>query len=252
MLQHRTRDTFVKAVLTDLPETPPYFARMKRVNQDGPPLRNLAQGFAGIAPIAATDAAAAANDGALLLDVRGADAFCAAHPSGAVNIGFGTKVGYWAGWTVPADARIIVIAPGAHEANETARQLLRVGLDQVNGYVDGGVEAWRAAGLPMGHIPQISVAELKARLASKDRIALVDVRTPREWRDGHIEEAIHLPLGDVTSKLSSVPTTMPVATICEAGFRSSLAASLLARAGLVHVVNVTGGMAAYRALETTS
>lgn len=252
MLQHRTRETFMKAVLGDLPETPPYFARMKRVNQEGAPLRHLGDGFPAIPPLPAADAAAAANAGALLLDVRGADAFCAAHPLGAVNIGYGTKVGYWAGWVLQPDARIIVVAPGATEANDTARQLARVGIDHVQGYVDGGFEAWRAADLPVARITQMSVAELKTRLASKDRVAVIDVRTPREWRDGHIAEAAHLPLGDVTSKLASVPTNVPVATICEAGFRSSLAASLLARAGLVHVVNVTGGMAAYRALEATA
>jgi hydroxyacylglutathione hydrolase len=136
--------------------------------------------------------------------------------------------------------------------NETVRQLLRVGLDDVRGYVEGGHEAWRAAGLPISRVPQMSVQELRTRLASPNAIAVLDVRTPREWRVGHIDGALHVPLGDLPSRLSSVPTNAPVAVVCEGGLRSSLAASLLSRAGLVHAVNVPGGMAAYRALETTS
>lgn len=251
MLQHRSRDTFVAAVLADLPETPPYFARMKLVNQEGPAVVGLAEGLAGLPAFSPAATATAMNGGALLVDVRGADAFCAAHPGGAINIGYGTKVGYWAGWVLPADARIFVVAPGAREADDTARQLLRVGLDQVVGSVDGGFEAWRAAGLPVSHIAQMSAADLRARRAARDPITVLDVRTPHEWRTHHLDGAMHLPLGDVPSRLGSVPTNVPVAAICEGGFRSSLAASLLSRAGLLHVVNVTGGMAAYRALEAT-
>lgn len=252
MLQHRSRETFVAAVLADLPETPPYFARMKRVNQEGPALLGLADGLPGVAAVAPAEAAAAMNAGALLVDVRGPDAFCAGHPRGAINIGFGTKVGYWAGWVLPADAPVLLLAPGAREANETARQLLRVGLDRVAGYVDGGFDAWRAAELPISRIAQMSAADLRGRLAGRDPITVLDVRTPREWREGHIDGAVHVPLGDLPSRIANVPTTGPIAAICEGGFRSSLAASLLSRAGLVHVVNVTGGMSEYRALETTS
>lgn len=252
MLQHRSRDTFVAAVLGDLPDTPPYFARMKRVNQDGPALLGLADGFAGVSAVPPRDALTAMNAGTLLLDVRGVDGFTAAHPTGAINIGFGTKVGYWAGWVLPADARLMILAPGPREANETARQLLRVGLDSVAGYVDGGFDAWRAAGLPVSHIAQMSAGDLRARLATGEPLTVLDVRTPREWRGGHIDGALHVPLGDLPAHLASIPVTVPVATLCEGGFRSSLAASLLSRAGLVHVVNVSGGMSAYRALETTA
>jgi hydroxyacylglutathione hydrolase len=251
MLQHRSRDTFVAAVLGDLPETPPYFRRMKRVNQDGPAPLGLADGFKGIPAIPATGAAAAVDAGARLVDVRGAAPFAAGHPSGAINIGFGTKVGYWAGWVLPGDARIVVLASAPDDANETARQLLRVGLDCVDGYIDGGFEAWRAAALPVSRILRISAADLRARLAGGHPMTVLDVRTPREWRSGHIEGALHVPLGDLPSRLSSLPTDVPVATICESGFRSSLAASILSHAGLLHVVNVADGMSAYRALETT-
>jgi hydroxyacylglutathione hydrolase len=252
MLQYKSRETFVAAVLADLPDTPPYFARMKRVNREGPAVLGLATPFEGVPALPAGRAAAAANDGALLVDVRGADLFCLAHPTGAINIGFGTKVGYYAGWVLPAGTPIVLVAQGAREATEAARQLLRVGLDEVAGYVDGGFEAWRGAGLPVSRIAQMSAVDLRARLAAAAPVTVLDVRGPGEWRGGHIDGALHIPFGDLPSRVASMPTTAPVAAICESGFRSSLAASLLSRAGFMNVVNVSDGMAAYRALETTS
>ena len=77
---------------------------------------------------------------------------------------------------------------------------------------------------------------------------IVDVRTTREWNAGHIEGAMHIPLGELSTRAPEIPRTRPVATICEAGYRSALAASLLARAGIDDVATVTGGMAAWRQL----
>ena len=77
-----------------------------------------------------------------------AEAFSASHPDGALNIAFGPKVGYWAGWVIPAGARIVLLASDETEATEAARQLLRVGFDSVMGYVEGGASAWEAARLP--------------------------------------------------------------------------------------------------------
>ena len=250
MLQHRTREAFVAAVLADLPETPPYFPRMKRINHDGPELRKLGEGLAPLRAMPPREAAAMMADGAWLIDLRGADAFGAEHPRGAVNVGFGTKVGYWAGWVVPADTRTVLVAANEKQADDAARQLLRVGIDRIEGRVDGGFEAWRDAGLPTSSIPQISVTDLRDRMARHDALTVVDVRTSREWRGGHIERATHVPVGDVSARAADLAHEQPIATICEGGYRSSLAASLLARTGVANLVNVTGGMAAYRKLES--
>ncbi len=249
MLQHSTRDAFVAAVLADLPETPPYFPRMKRINHDGPPLLNLGAGFPGTRALSPADASAALAGGAWMIDLRGADAFGAEHPRGAINIGFGSKVGYWAGWVIPADARVILMASTTREADDAARQLLRVGIDRIEGRLDGGIEAWRAANLPTGRIAQMTVRDLRDRIARRDTLAILDVRTPREWRAGHIDRATHVPVGEVTAQSAGLPRQAPIATLCEGGYRSSLAASLLAKAGMNNVVNVIGGMAAYRAGE---
>ncbi len=255
LLQHGSRDAFIAAVLADLPETPPYFQRLKRVNQQGPAVQGLAGPYRSMHAMTPAEAANAATNGAVLVDLRSADAFCAGHPTGAVNIGFGARIGYWAGWVVPADAHVVLLATNLGEATEAGRQLLRVGLEGPEGHighVDGGVDAWRAAGLPMSTIAQIGVRDLRDRTARRDGLTVVDVRTPGEWQHGHLDGAVHVPVGSVAAFAATRDPTESVATVCEGGYRSCLAASVLARAGCVNVVNVTGGMAAYRAMETAT
>jgi hydroxyacylglutathione hydrolase len=249
ILSFTSRDEFVAAVLADLPETPPYFARMKRVNQDGPALHGFATGFADLAALSARQASAAVDAGAVLLDLRNADAFCEAHPSGAMHIASGSKVGYWAGWVLPQDARIVLLADSPPEAAEAHRQLLRVGFEDIARLVEGGLVAWRDAGLPVSGISRISADDLRRRLERGEETTILDVRTTHEWEAGHVEGATHLPVGDVVSHAREFASRPMVATMCEGGTRSLLAASLLARAGLTNVVNVTGGMRAYRSLS---
>ncbi len=247
LLQYKDRDAFVTAVLADIPGTPPYFARMKVVNKAGPGLLEDRRRLPAIRPAAA---AALAADGALILDLRGGDAFAAGHPYGALNLEFGPKVGYWAGWVVPPDVPLLLLADEPAHAQEAAVQLLRVGLDRIEGTV-AGFDGWMGAGLPVAQIEQMSVAALRAALDRREPIRVVDVRTPGEFRTGHIKGSLNVPVGEIPERAGELAGNDPIATICEGGYRSSLAASLLAHEGLARVSNVTGGMTAYRALETT-
>ena len=94
--------------------------------------------------------------------------------------------------------------------------------------------------------------ELQAAATRGDAPMVIDVRSAREWNTGHIDGALHIPLGELTKRASEIPRDRNVATMCEAGYRSALAASVLARAGVDRVMNITGGMTAWRQLETTS
>jgi hydroxyacylglutathione hydrolase len=249
MLQYHDRETFVAAVLADLPDTPPYFARMKQVNKAGPPLLKDGAGcrLPSIRPAAA---AALAADGALILDLRPGAAFAVGHPYGAWNLAYGAKVGYWAGWVVPPDAPLVLLADEPAHAQEAAVQLFRVGLDRIEGTIAGGFDAWTGAGLPVAQIEQMSAGDLRAAV-TRGGIHIVDVRTTQEWRGGHVDGAINIPVGEIPARAHELPADTVIATICEGGYRSSLAASLLAHEGVSRLFNVAGGMAAYRALETT-
>jgi hydroxyacylglutathione hydrolase len=250
-LQHETKDLFVAAVLADLPDTPPYFPRMKRLNADGPHV--LGPGRAAAAPPRLEPAVAGGlvSAGALVLDLRSADAFAAGHPTGAIHLEFGPKVGYWAGWVVPGAARVVLITDGEHQAAAARLQLARIGIDSVEGHVGGGFDAWGKAGLPVSAGERIDVAELVKRLAGPHAPAIMDVRSRHEFDSGHLQDAAHVALNEVAARAPSIPAG-PVVTICEGGYRASLAASLLARQGLTHVACVAGGMSAYRTLTSES
>ena len=220
-------------------------SRMKRVNQDGPELLGLASGARRLPAIRAAAAAALAADGAILVDLRPAGAFATAHPDGAINLGHGNKVGYWAGWVLPPDVPLLLVADEAAHARDAAVQLLRVGFDRIEGVIDGGFDAWQAAGLPTAAIAQLAADEVRSGARA---MQMLDVRSAREWRAGHLAGSINIPVGELPERMVELPGGAAIATICEGGYRTSLAASLLAREGTTDVLNVTGGMAAYRAL----
>jgi hydroxyacylglutathione hydrolase len=246
MLQHANRGAFVTAVVADVPERPAYFARMKKINQQGPDVLGLAKGARPLPSIRAAAAAALAADGAIVVDLRSADLFAQGHPDGAVNLGYGNKVGYWGAWVLPPGMPLLLVASEPAHANDAAAQLLRVGLDRVEGAIDGGFTAWQGASLPSADMPQIAVEALGD---GSSPFYLIDVRSPHEWRAGHVDGAVNIPVGEIPARLAELPIGAPIATMCEGGYRSSLAASLLAREGVPNVVNVAGGMAAYRALQ---
>ncbi|HMC75810.1 MAG TPA: rhodanese-like domain-containing protein, partial [Vicinamibacterales bacterium] len=250
LLRHRDRDAFITAVLADIPATPPYFARMKRVNKAGAALLDERRPLPSIRPAAA---AALSADGAIILDLRPAAAFTAGHPYGALNFAYGPKVGFWAGWVVPPDEPLLLLADDPAHVAEAAMQLLRVGLDGIEGVIAGGFEAWIGAGLPVAEIARISAAELRSAIltGNRDGLRIVDVRTPHEFQGDHVDGSVNIPVGDIPARARELAGAGAVATICEGGYRSSLAASLLAHEGVAHPINVDGGMTAYRALETT-
>ena len=120
--------------------------------------------------------------------------------------------------------------------------VLRVGLDRVEGTIAGGMAAWTRAGLPVATLETISVAELRDAVTRGEPVQIVDVRTPHEWAGGHVEGSINIPVGDIAARAGELRRDIGVATICEGGYRSMIAASLLAQEGITHLANVNGGM----------
>jgi hydroxyacylglutathione hydrolase len=130
---------------------------------------------------------------------------------------------------------------------KVARGLIRVGLDDIRGLLDGGMTAWSEAGLPVAVTPQVTAAELAALLGTADSPHVLDVREESEYQAGHIPGAVHIVGGELAARIGEVPNgSRPVAIVCRSGYRSTVAASVLERAGLGDVVNVAGGMEAWR------
>lgn len=251
--QTTDRDRFIASVLEGMPAPPTYYPVLKRVNKVGAPLlAELAPGSA----LSAEAVAAARDSGAAIVDVRGREEFGEGHIDGALFAELGPDFVTWMGWIAPYDREVVLVLEQDDEFEAARTELRRIGIDRVAGYLAGGMKAWLAANLPVVTLPQTSVDELAAR---RERDAapftVLDVRTDDEWNEGHIEGAAHTFVGDIAQgKVPAVDGTAAVAVICGSGYRSSVASSLLERLGYRNLINVRGGMDAWReaGLPTTT
>ena len=242
-LKPMSKDEFVKMMTADLPEAPLYFPRDAEINRSG------ARGLSELQPPSALtpqQVFSLHDNGHVLLDVRSAADFGAAHLPGSMNIGLGGQFAMWAGSLIPLNAAIVLIADTGAQVDESVVRLARVGIENVKGYLEGGVQSWQEAGLPVETIEQVSVAQLKERIGDSE-LQIVDVRRPAEYGDGHVPRALNAPLASLDKSLGPLPLKKDklTAVICAGGYRSSAAASLLQKQGFSKLVNVAGGTGAW-------
>jgi glyoxylase-like metal-dependent hydrolase (beta-lactamase superfamily II)/rhodanese-related sulfurtransferase len=237
------RDEFVRMLTTDLPEAPAYFPLDAAINREGaPPLADIRSPSA----LLAQQVVAYANLGYVVLDVRTAAKFGAGHVPGALNIGLGGQFASWAGALIPLGAAVILVATEESQVDEAVMRLARVGHDSVRGYLRGGMEAWREAGLEVGEVKQISVADLRRMLAERPDLQVLDVRRSVEFAAGHAPRAASAPLSmRLREEAARLDRERPLAVICAGGYRSSAATSLLRPLGFPHLYNVEGGTGAW-------
>lgn len=241
-LQPMPRDEFVKIMTADLPETPAYFPRDVEINRAG---ADALASRRAPAPLQPAEVLRRVDRGAVLVDVRPATAFGAGHPAGALNVSLTGQFASWAGTLLPPDRPLVLVTDDEAGAEEAATRLARVGLENVAGYLAGGVAAWDAAGHPLARLPQIDVSELKSRLGEPGAPFVLDVRRAREFAAGHVPGAVPLPLDRLGREIDTVGISGPVAIICASGYRSSTAASLLLQRRGVQPINVVGGTNAW-------
>ena len=179
--------------------------------------------------------------GALVLDTRPSQQFCAGHVPGAVHIALSGQYASWAATLLGLDADIVLVAEDDAQLEESRMRLARVGIDRVSGGLKNGMAGWTG---PVSQISQITVEELRGELSD---VQLIDVRRMPEWDGGHIEGATLMPLHQLSKSLANLDRTRPVAVHCKGGYRSAIAASLIQRAGFENVANVIGGFDAWRA-----
>lgn len=238
-------DDFVRMVLEGQPEPPRYFAEMKRINRDGPPVR----GPLPPVPLVETSALLeqVGQPSVWHIDLRSAGAFAESHIPGSLSVAYGKSFSTWVGSLVPYNVDIVLLAPADGEAMvERARHdLFHIGMDRVIGWAraDEAIAALvRAGGVP-GHIAQITSADLRAQ---REALPVVDVRGRSEWAAGHIPRAIHIPLGELPERLAELPSG-PLVVQCQSGARSAVASSLLHRVGRRDAINLIGGYVGWQA-----
>jgi hydroxyacylglutathione hydrolase len=229
---------FVRELTAHLAPQPPNFERIVELNR-GPLLTDAAT----LEPLAPARVRELLRAGATLVDGRATRDFDAAYVSDSINVTMDrAAVGTRAAWVVDPESDVVVAAATDAESHRLGRLLEAVGFRRLLGFLTGGVPAWREAGLSVGSTPAIDIAELAERLR-RDDVRLLDVRDADEWEEGHVSGSTHLPYHDLRD---SVPAELrdggaPLAVACSAGNRSSIAVSLLKRAGVDDVIHVADG-----------
>jgi len=182
----------------------------------------------------------------IVIDTSAPAAFGGAHIKNSLNLAL-PIFPHYAGWVLPPDKSILLVLEDTCHLDGVSRHLVRLGYDNVVGYLKGGVENWYSMGLPVEHLPVLSVQELRLLIESRSPITVLDVRTQSEWEQGHIEGAIHKFVGHVGEGMEEIPADRPVAVLCNIGNRASLAASVLLQQDSRDVYNVLGSMRAWTA-----
>jgi hydroxyacylglutathione hydrolase len=188
-----------------------------------------------------------ATHGHVILDVRSAHEFGAGHVPGSLNIGLGGQFAMWAGILISMGTPIVIVAESDAKVDEATTRLARVGMETVKGYLGGGIDAWREAGLGMAHITQITVDDLHNLIKKENELQILDVRRPPEYQGGHVPHAVHAPLSSLQSHITdlALDPMKPTAVICAGGYRSSAATSILRQHGFKKLLNVSGGTGAW-------
>ncbi len=232
------RRDFVRELTGHLAPQPPNFKRIVELNK-GPLLTEASV----LDPLAPARVKELVDEGVLLLDGRSPREFDAEHLPGSVNVTMTrSSVGTRAAWIADPERDVLLNAAGQDEARRFGRLLEAVGFRKLAGFLAGGTAAWREAGYETGSTVAVDVPGLAAQIRNGE-VRVLDVRDDDEWEESHVPGSVHIPFHALRD---GVPAELenggkPIAIVCSAGNRSSIAASLLKRAGLDGVEHVADG-----------
>jgi len=249
----RSEEEFIHLLTDSLPPRPEYFGRDVELNRHG--ASSLDQ-LPPPKPLRAPEVLRLQSEGAIvpgdtiILDTRPAMEFAVAHVPGSVHIALSGQYASWAARILGLDKRIILVGEDADQLRESQLRLARVGIEHVDAYLDGGITGWLQSGYELDYIPQISAHEL-AELQEKEKahLAILDVREPAEVETGAFEDSIRIPLGQLADRTSELDSSKLIVVHCKGGYRSSIATSILRRAGLREIADLTGGFDAWKSAD---
>jgi hydroxyacylglutathione hydrolase len=238
-----SEDEFIAKVLEDQPVPPRYFAVMKRVNRLGAEQPTSPEP----ALMGLTELESAIGNRATVIDTRPADRFAAEHVPGTLNIPVGKSFLNWSGALVPEDEGFYIIAEA--QSDDAVKNMLddlcKIGLTNVAGVFRSDVlREWKSRRGGLERVPQLDSTALN-RIAGKNGLQVVDVRSPEEWSGGHLPGAIHIPLAQLPERIGELDASAPIVLHCRGGGRSSIATSFLQSQGMANVSNLAGGFDAW-------
>lgn len=242
-LQDMGKDEFVKAVTTGLSAPPAYFPINARINKEG--YENLDEVFEkAMKPLTVSEFREKAKGDFWILDTRPSTVFTQGFVPASINIGLDGRYAEWAGSLLPYNQPLLLVTELGKE-KESVLRLARVGIDNVQGYLEGGYEAWKTAGEQIDLIIDIEADELAMDIKHDNRIEIIDVRKPSEFDAAHVQGAVNIPLDKLADPLAvaMIDDNNNLYIHCAGGYRSVIAASFLKREGYHNLRNVLGGFA---------
>ncbi len=242
-LQPQTRKEFIAAVTSGLDEVPAYFSLNAKINKEGyDSLEDVKR--KALTPLSVEDFKLKMEADVLVLDTRDASEFVNGFIPGSLFIGLEGRFAEWAGSLLPFDKPIILVTDAGKE-EETVVRLARVGIDKVEGYLNGGFEAWKNAGGKIDLIIEIEADELAMDLPFDENLVVADVRKENEFAEGHVKDAINLPLNDMNdlAQIAQLEENQNIYVHCGSGYRSLIASSILKKQGYNNLRNINGGWA---------
>ena len=240
-LQFDDVEKFTDYALTTAPPIPTYYPRMKKINAEGPEIIGNLPRVPGLPP--KTFQKAVEEKKGVLVDTRSMLGFGGGHIRGALNIGGSPMLSIWAGWMLDPKTPVLLVLENDSALDEVVKLFIRTGYTKFAGYLVGGMKAWNNAGLPVDEVPQMSVHDVKS---AGNKLQLLDVRSPGEWKHGHIPGAQHVFLPELRAKAAKIDKEKAIAVYCESGYRASLGASILKQEGFKDVRNVPGSWQAWK------
>ena len=248
-LKAASKEDFIKEVTDGIATPPSYFPINARINKEGyDSLENVLE--EGLTSLPVDRFKKLMDNDVIILDTRNATVFTQGFIPGSISIGLEGRFAEWAGSLLPFDAPIALVTDPGKE-KETIVRLARVGFSTVKGFLEGGFEAWRNAGEPIDIIIDVEADELMMDIPHDDKLVVVDVRRPTEFGDGHLKDALNLPLNDMMdpATMANLEEDQNLYVHCAGGYRSVIAASLLKRQGIHNIRNVVGGWAKIKEQE---
>jgi glyoxylase-like metal-dependent hydrolase (beta-lactamase superfamily II)/rhodanese-related sulfurtransferase len=244
-LQIRDKSEFVRSLTTDMPPAPDHFSRCSDINRKGPKQVSGLPVLEELKPSQFRQRMA--DPSKTVLDVRSYTSFASLHIEGVWHLDLNGNFPTFAGWVMPTDKDILLVADDYEDALKANIWARRVGVDRIVGCLEGGLGAWATTGERSSDIHLLSAEELHEMITGGSNMVLLDVRAPLEFADNHIEGAVNIPAPDLRTRYRELDPEKTVTVICSSGNRSSLAASILKQHDFADVRNVAGGMTGYSA-----
>jgi rhodanese-related sulfurtransferase len=230
-----------------MPSYPTYFHSMRAINRHGPQLLGRLPRLTRLSP---DEVHARHQRGEAVVDTRSIFDYARGHIPGVYHVELRPAFASWVGWILPLGTPVILVSDGSLMHEYAVRQLIRIGYDDLPGYLDG-MTGWELAGLPVQRVPVLTMREVRQRLQGGEALMVVDVRQVHEWKLSHLPGAELIEAGDVADADPGLPRDRLLAAHCEHGQRAATALSILERRGYENLALITGGMDEWRSAGGT-